>query len=254
MEELPLRARDLRSNSYTMKDARDLVVLAVGGSYLQAVAAKARVVSARAQLDTATALYQQASQQRGEGLLAQTDVNRSRVQMLTDKERLETLLNDLAKQKINLARMTGLPPNDQYDIADDIPYSPAPAIEVNDALQQAYINRQDLKASEAQVRASELTRSAARAELLPSLAVNGDYGVNGTNPTNHMEAFQPPQPSRFQSGGVAALRVILSRRRPLLRSVRLSSTTFMPRSRAMCAMPFSTCRQPPISSASRPKI
>ncbi len=48
--------------------------------------------------------------------------------MLTGKERLETLLNDLAKQKINLARMTGLPPNDQYEIADDIPYSPAPAI------------------------------------------------------------------------------------------------------------------------------
>ncbi len=52
-----------RSNSYTMKDARDLVVLAVGGSYLQAVAAKARVASARAQLDTAKALYQQAAQQ-----------------------------------------------------------------------------------------------------------------------------------------------------------------------------------------------
>ncbi len=178
-----------RSNSYTMKDARDLVVLAVGGSYLQAVAAKARVVSARAQLDTATALYEQASQQRSVGLLAQTDVNRSRVQMLTDKERLETLLNDLAKQKINLARMTGLPPNDQYEISDDIPYSPAPAIAVDDALQQAYTNRQDLKASEAQVRASELTHSAARAELLPSLAVSGDYGVNGTNPNQSHGSF-----------------------------------------------------------------
>jgi len=161
----------------------------VGGSYLQAVAAKARVASARAQLDTATALYQQAAQQRAVGLLAQTDVNRSRVQMLTDQERLETLLNDLAKQKINLARMTGLPANDQYDIVDDIPYSPAPAIAVDDALKQAYTNRQDLKASEAQLRASQLTRSAARAELLPSLAVNGDYGVNGTNPNQSHGSF-----------------------------------------------------------------
>jgi outer membrane protein TolC len=178
-----------RSNSYTIKDARDLVVLAVGGSYLQAVAAKARVTSAKAQLETATALYQQAAQQRGVGLLAQTDVNRSRVQMLTDRERLETLLNDLAKQKINLARMTGLPPNDQYEISDDIPYSSAPVIALDDALQQAYANRQDLKASAAQVRASALTRSAARAELLPSLATNGDYGVNGTNPNQSHGSF-----------------------------------------------------------------
>jgi len=56
-----------------LKDARDLVVLAVGGSYLQVAAAKQRVLSEQAQLDTATALFNQASQQRGVGLLAQTD-------------------------------------------------------------------------------------------------------------------------------------------------------------------------------------
>ena len=39
-----------RSIDFTMKDARDLVVLAVGGSYLQVIAAKQRVVSEQAQL------------------------------------------------------------------------------------------------------------------------------------------------------------------------------------------------------------
>jgi outer membrane protein TolC len=178
-----------RSNAFTMKDARDLVVLAVGGSYLQAVAAKARLASAKAQLETATALYQQASQQRGVGLLAQTDVNRSRIQVLTEQERLETLRNDFAKQKINLARMTGLPPNDEFELSDDVPYSAAPAITLEEALQQAFANRQDLKAANAQVRASELTRSAARAELLPSLALNADYGVNGINPNQSHGTF-----------------------------------------------------------------
>ncbi|MBV9768401.1 MAG: TolC family protein, partial [Bryobacterales bacterium] len=114
-----------RANELSMKDARDMVVLAVGGAYLQVIAAKARVDSAKAQLDTANALFQQTSQQRGVGLVAQTDVNRSRVQMLTQQERIETLRNDLAKQKINLARLTGLPANDQFDITDEIPYSPA---------------------------------------------------------------------------------------------------------------------------------
>ena len=52
-------------------------MLAVGGSYLQVIAAKARVESARAQLETAKALHQQISQQRQAGLVAQIEVNRA---------------------------------------------------------------------------------------------------------------------------------------------------------------------------------
>jgi outer membrane protein TolC len=171
-----------RANELAMKDARDLVVLAVGGAYLQSIAAKARVDSARAQLQTATALFQQASQQRGVGLVALTDLNRSRIQMLTEQQRLTTLQNDFAKQKITLARLIGLPANDQYEISDDVPYSAAPAINVEDALQQAYGHRQDLRAAEAQIHAAQLTKSAARAERLPSLSLAADYGANGMNP------------------------------------------------------------------------
>lgn len=171
-----------RANSLVLKDARELVVLAVGGAYLQVIAAKARVDSARAQLDTATALFQQTSQQRSVGVVAQTDLNRSRIQMLTQQERLETLGNDLSKQKINLARLSGLPANEQYEISDDVPFSPAPAIDLDEALQQAYSQRQDLKAAEAQIRAATLTRSAAKAERLPSISLTADYGANGLRP------------------------------------------------------------------------
>ena len=82
--------------------------------------------SAKAQLETANALYQQTAQQRSVGLLAQIDVNKSQVQMLTQKQRLASLQNDLAKQKINLARLTGLPPNDHYELSDDVPFADAP--------------------------------------------------------------------------------------------------------------------------------
>src|SRR5262249_18613502 len=123
----------VRANQLSLRDARDLVVLAVAGSYLQVIAAGARVDSARAQLDTATALYDQTSQQRKVGLVAQVDVDRSEVQMLTQKQRLVSLQNELAKQKINLARITGLPPTDQYDISDVAPFSGAPALTVEQA-------------------------------------------------------------------------------------------------------------------------
>src|SRR5215510_8285900 len=64
---------------HSIRDNRDLVVLAVGGSYLQAVAAAARVDSARAQLETARAVSAQATRQNQAGVNARIDVDRSQV-------------------------------------------------------------------------------------------------------------------------------------------------------------------------------
>jgi outer membrane protein TolC len=147
------------------------------------------VQSALAQLDTANTLYQQASQQREVGVVAKVDVDRSQVQALTQQQRVTSFQNDLAKQKINLARMTGLPPNDQYDLSDDVPFSAAPPVTVEEALRQALDQRSDLKAAAAQIRAADLARSGARSERLPSLSVNADYGVIGTNPSQSHGTF-----------------------------------------------------------------
>lgn len=172
----------LRANQLSAQDARDLVVLAVTGAYLQVIAAQARVESGRAQLETANALYNQTSQQFQFGKAPQLDVNRSHVEVLTEQQRLASLQNDLAKQKINLARLTGLSPTDQYVITDEVPFAPAPNLTVEDALKQALDRRPDLKAAQAQVQAAVWTLSAARDERLPSIAVNADYGAIGTNP------------------------------------------------------------------------
>ena len=172
----------VRSNRYSAEDAQDLVVFAVGGAYLQAIAAAARVESVRAQLETARALYSQTSQKRSVGLLAQTDVNRSQVQALTQQQRLVSLQNDLAKQKINLARLVGLPASDDYVLSEDVPFSAAPSVTLEEALKQALVKRADLRAAEAQAQAARFSRSAARAERLPSLSVSADYGLIGTRP------------------------------------------------------------------------
>ena len=171
------------------KDARDLVVFAVSGAYLQVIAAQARIKSVESQIDTAKAMFSQMQQQRSVGVVAPIDVNRSQVELQTQQQRLMSLQNDLAKQKINLARIIGLPPAANIDVADDIPFAPAPELTVDQALQQARENRSDLKAAEAQVHAAELARSAARAERLPSLAFSADYGAIGTNPSNSHGTF-----------------------------------------------------------------
>jgi outer membrane protein TolC len=180
---------NLRSSQFDAQNARDLVVLAVGGAYLQVIAAKARVESVRAQAETAEALYQQALQKRDAGLVAKVDSDRSEVESLTQQQRLVSLQNDLAKQKINLARMTGLPATDQYEVSDDVPFAAAQAVNLDDALAEAGRSRTDLKAAEAQVQAAERARAAAGAERLPSLAVNGDYGLIGVTPEESHGTF-----------------------------------------------------------------
>jgi outer membrane protein TolC len=171
-----------RASQYSLEDARDLVTLAVGGAYLQTLAAQARVDAAQAQLDTANAVFQQSTEQHAEGVLAQLNVDQNQVRTLTQQQQITTLRNDLAKQKINLARLTGLPPNPDYQLTDNFPFSPAPVKRVDDAVAQAAQQRADLKAAQAQVEAAAHALSAARAERLPSVSANADYEAIGTNP------------------------------------------------------------------------
>lgn len=178
-----------RASQYSLEDARDLVTLAVGGAYLQVLTAQARLDAAQAQLNTANAVFHQSSEQHSTGVLGRLNVDQSQVQTLTQQQQIITLRNDLAKQKINLARLTGLPPNPDYELTDTFPYSPAPEQNVADALARAEQQRSDLKAAEMQVEAARKALAAARAQHLPSLSMNGYYEAIGTNPAESHGAF-----------------------------------------------------------------
>jgi outer membrane protein TolC len=174
----------VRADELTIEDTRDLIVQAVGGTYLQTLAVGARVASARAQLDTANALYQQNAQRKAVGLVAQLDVDRSQVQALTQQQRLLSLEADYAKQKINLARMIGLPPVDTYELGDRIPFAAAPSLTLENALHEAHEDRADLKAAAAQVDAAQRSLSAAQSQRLPTVSLNADLGTLGNTPAN----------------------------------------------------------------------
>jgi outer membrane protein TolC len=174
----------VRASQFSMEDARDLVTMAVGGAYLQVLASQARLDAAQTQLDTANAVFHQSTEQHGEGVLGRLNVDQNQVRALTQQQQIITLRNDLSKQKINLARLTGLPPNAAYELTDSFPFSPAPVQSVDDAVAQAEKQRSDLKAAQSRVEAAQRALAAARAERLPSLAVSADYGVIGINPAN----------------------------------------------------------------------
>ncbi len=163
-------------------DARDLVVLAVAGTYLQIVTTQARIVSVRALVESERAVFQQASDRLKAGTAALIDVTRTQVQYQTDVQLLRSELADVEKQKLNLARIIGLPLANPYSLADSFPYVPLEDLTVDDALKRAFATRADLRAAQASVLAAKSALSAAHAEYLPSVSFHGDYGAVGVNP------------------------------------------------------------------------
>jgi len=188
---------NVRATQLLAQDSRDLVVLAVTGAYLQLIASSSRIVSVRAQVDTAQATYRQAADRFQAGLSPRIDATRSQVELQVQQQRLTSVENDLAKQKIAFGRLIGLPPGQDFTLTDTIPYAPLTGIVLDQALQRARANRADLKAAQSQVHAAELALEGARAERLPTLEVSGDYGVIGTSPQNSHGTFAVTGALRF---------------------------------------------------------
>jgi outer membrane protein TolC len=174
-----------RASNLSTRDARELVVLAVAGAYLQAIATDARVVSQRAQVDNAQAVYHQAEVRKEAGTNARIDVTRTLVELQGQQQRLNALQSDLRKQKLALARLIGLPLDHELMLSDQLAFNPPALPDAAGAVQQAFQKRWDLQAAASQVRAAEMAVSAARAERLPSASLTADYGVLGSPTSNH---------------------------------------------------------------------
>jgi outer membrane protein TolC len=173
----------------TVRGARDLVVLVSANLYLEVLATRARAESVRAQLDTAEAALQQATNMKANGLVAGIDVIRADVQASTQRQRLTAAQNDLEKTKLQLAHVIGLPVGQAFDVAEELPYVPAPDLTLDAALDQAYQSRPDYLAALERVKAAEADRRAIVGEMLPDVRVSADYGPLGLTPTNSVNTY-----------------------------------------------------------------
>jgi outer membrane protein TolC len=183
-------AESLKAAQYSYKDARELVVLAVGNAYLQAIAIAARIESTEAQVKSAQALYGKAVDLQKVGLTPSIDTLRSQVELQTRQQQLIVSRNDFAKQKLSLARVIGLPPGQDFVLTEKAPYHELTPLPLEVYLQRAYALRPDFQAALAQVRSAELSHRAAAAGRYPSLDLNANYGDIGVNPASSNGTWQ----------------------------------------------------------------
>ena len=182
--------QNLKAADLSFKDARELVVLAVGNSYLQAIAAAARVETAEAQVTSAQALNQKAVDQQKAGLTPAIDALRSQVELQTRQQQLIVARNELAKTTLSFARIIGLPPGQQFVLTEKAPFQALAPLPVETYLQRAYTSRADYQAVQAQVLSAELSRKAAVAGRYPSVDFDANFGDIGVNPANSNGTWQ----------------------------------------------------------------
>lgn len=180
----------LKSAQHSYKDARELVVLAVGNAYLEAIATAARIETAEAQVQNAQALYDKAADQQKAGLSPNIDTLRSQVELQTRQQQLISSRNDFAKQKLSLARIIGLASGQEFVLTEKAPYEALTPLPVEVYLQRAYASRSDYQAAQAQVRAAELAHRAAAAGRYPTVDLNANFGDIGVTPAESNGTWQ----------------------------------------------------------------
>jgi outer membrane protein TolC len=189
------------------QDARELIVLAVSGTYLRVLASKANVLSQEAQVKQAEAAFKQSSNEYKAGTKPVIDRNRNFVEFHTQQQRLSSLRGDLLKQTMQLARLIGLPVSQVLTLSEDLPARVAEAPSLEEAVKSAIEERSDLKAARLQMKAASEARKASKSEYLPSLDIKANYGLEGVNPNKGVAVFQAAGTISipiFQSGRVKA--------------------------------------------------
>ncbi|HVW85060.1 MAG TPA: TolC family protein [Bryobacteraceae bacterium] len=179
LRNLKSATESVKAAKLSAEDARNLVVQAVSNAYLAVISNAARVDAIQAEVTTAQALFDRASDQKRAGTVPAIDVLRAEVQLRSEEQRLVAQKNQVEKDKLTLARAIGLPNGQQFTVSDMLPFSALPT-SLDQLLKDAYDHRPDYQAAQANVRAAEFAVQAAEAEhYWPQVVVDADYGDIG---------------------------------------------------------------------------
>jgi outer membrane protein TolC len=174
---------------FTAQDAHDFVVLTVGNAYLLCIADAARVEAVIAELATSKVTLDQAVAAHDAGTSPKLDVLRAQVDYQNEQQTLISAKNQLAKDKLALARTIGLPLDQEFRLTDLVPYAAFNDVDPQATVDQALKTRKDLAASGEQVKATSAQKTSAWAYQLPVASFVGDFGDLGTTPGHSHSSY-----------------------------------------------------------------
>jgi outer membrane protein TolC len=161
------------------RDARDLIVSAVAGLYLNAQSAAARVAAAKSRVTDAEALFKLASDRHDAGTATGVDVLRSQVQLANERQGLLEAQNNYQQALILLARNIGINPGAALELADSLQFQELANVQPEDLFSKALDERADYLSLARQRDAVVEQQAANRARYYPKVSVNGNIGELG---------------------------------------------------------------------------
>ena len=163
----------------TTKLGRGNVALNVGTKYLQCIADASQISNAIALEKSDEVALRQATLSHDAGVGINLDVLRAKVQLQNQQQVRINAENTLAKDKIALARLIGLPADQELELTDTVPFAEFATMAEPDALKLAFTRRKDYLSLEAQLEVAQRTQKAVRYQRFPTLSAGGFYGVLG---------------------------------------------------------------------------
>ncbi len=160
-------------------NVRGGVALAVGEQYLKTLADAAQIRNATSLEQADQVALRQAHDAHAAGTATNLDELRARVQLQTQQQAVISAQNTFDKDKVQLNRLMELPAGQQLTLTDAVPYKELAEIPLPLAMELAYDHRKDLLNLQAQLEVANQTSRAVRYQRLPTLGVNGYYGILG---------------------------------------------------------------------------
>ena len=160
-------------------------------------------------METAQALFRQASDLKASGSSRAIDVLRAQVQIQNQRQRSIVAQNEFEKAKLQLARAIGLPPGQAVQLTDKIPYAPLDDRHAGERARARPTRTAPTTSPRGTAWRPPRPRGrAAAAELLPSLQLDADYGTIGQRPSNAHPTYtvgaQPSACPIFEAGKAQA--------------------------------------------------
>jgi len=161
------------------QDARDLVIRQAAGLYLNSQASAAEVEAAEFRVTTSQTLEKLARDQHTQGLATAVDEVRAQVQLARDQQTVLVARNAYQTSLLVLAHFLGISPGTPLELAEPLKFHHVETTDADQALHTALEARSDYAALLKQRDSLDEQLKASRARYLPTLSVNGDYGVIG---------------------------------------------------------------------------
>jgi outer membrane protein TolC len=117
------------------------------------------------------------------------DSLRAQVERQSADQRLTNVSNQLEKDKLAFARITGLAIEQKFELTDRPSSHTLAALTLETATGEALSGRADLASAGATIRSAESTLRAAKAERLPTVSFSADYGGGGANVGNLSQVY-----------------------------------------------------------------